>query len=55
MNAVILIAVLSVGNSSIYASSRTLAALDPSADAARIASWCPYRGYAATRLWAFGR
>ena len=34
---------------------RTLAALDPSADAARIASWCPYRGYAATRLWAFGR
>ena len=34
---------------------RTLAALDPSADAARIASWSPYRGYAATRLWAFGR
>ena len=33
---------------------RTLAALDPSADAARIASWIPYRGYAATRLWAFG-
>lgn len=34
---------------------RTLAALDPSADAARIGSWSPYRGYAATRLWAFGR
>ncbi|WP_062947682.1 MULTISPECIES: DNA-3-methyladenine glycosylase [Brachybacterium] len=34
---------------------RTLAALDPSADAARISSWSPYRGYAATRLWAFGR
>ena len=34
---------------------RTLAALDPSADAARITSWSPYRGYAATRLWAFGR
>ena len=34
---------------------RTLAALDPSADAARIASWSPYRGYVATRLWAFGR
>ena len=33
---------------------RTLAALDPSADATRIASWIPYRGYAATRLWAFG-
>ena len=34
---------------------RTLAALDPSADTTRIASWSPYRGYAATRLWAFGR
>ena len=34
---------------------RTLAALDPSADTTRIDSWSPYRGYAATRLWAFGR
>jgi len=33
---------------------RTLAALDPSADRARIASWSPHRGYAAARLWAFG-
>ena len=33
---------------------RTLAVLDPSAGPARIASWSPYRGYAATRLWAFG-
>ena len=33
---------------------RTLAALDPGAGAERIASWSPYRGYAATRLWAFG-
>ena len=34
---------------------RTLAALDPWVGPARIASWSPYRGYAATRLWAFGR
>jgi 3-methyladenine DNA glycosylase/8-oxoguanine DNA glycosylase len=33
---------------------RTLTALDPGAGPERIASWSPYRGYAATRLWAFG-
>jgi 3-methyladenine DNA glycosylase/8-oxoguanine DNA glycosylase len=33
---------------------RALAALDPGAGPGRIASWSPYRGYAATRLWAFG-
>lgn len=31
---------------------RTLAAADQDADAARVASWCPYRSYAASRLWA---
>lgn len=31
---------------------RTLAANAPDADAARIASWSPYRSYAASRLWA---
>ena len=33
---------------------RTLTALAPSAGSERIASWSPYRGYAAARLWAFG-
>lgn len=33
---------------------RTLAALDPDAGTERIASWSPFRGYAAARLWAFG-
>ena len=33
---------------------RTLAALAPGAGPERIASWKPYRGYAAARLWAFG-
>lgn len=31
---------------------RTIAASAPDADASRIASWCPYRSYAASRLWA---
>ena len=31
---------------------RTLAALDPRVDAARVASWSPYRSYAASRIWA---
>ena len=33
---------------------RTLTALAPDSGPERIASWSPYRGYAAARLWAFG-
>lgn len=31
---------------------RALAAIDPTIDAVRVASWSPYRSYAASRLWA---